>query len=395
MTSGSPRPAAARAHRLARAAIGALFFINGFAFATWVSRIPAVQQALGLSAADLGVALAGLGAGSFLSMPASGWLITRFGSRPVSAIATLGCAVALVLPAGARSVFSLGAALGIFGAAMGSMDVAMNAQGVELEHRYDRPIMAAFHALWSLGGMTGASVGGVIAAQGLATVTHFAAVSVLLLAAAAAAIPRLIDTPPPPPGSRGGLRFSRALVALCLLAASALISEGAMGDWTPLYLTSVIGTGPGLAASGYAVFSATMTAGRLTGDWLTLRAGRVRMVRTGALVGAAGLTLALVFQSVAATLLGLACMGAGFSIIVPLVFAAAGRLDARSAGAGLAAVTTAGYLGFLAGPPVIGFLAEETGLRAALTLVVGLALACAALAGFVATGGGAERSAGV
>ena len=132
----------------------------------------------------------------------------------------------------------------------------------------------------------------------------------------------------------------------------------------------------------------------LTGDWLTLRAGRVRMVRTGALVGAAGLTLALVFQSVAATLLGLACMGAGFSIIVPLVFAAAGRLDARSAGAGLAAVTTAGYLGFLAGPPVIGFLAEETGLRTALTLVVGLALACAALAGFVATGGGAERSRG-
>ena len=370
--------------RAARIAVGALFFICGFAFATWVSRIPVVQQALGLTPATLGAALMGLGAGSFLSMPVAGWLITRMGSRRVVLVATLAGSALLILPAWAWNAVTLGAALTLFGAAMGAMDVAMNAQGVELEHRVGRPILSGFHALFSFGGMSGAAIGGVLAAAGLSVAVHFGIIAALLGVIAVAILPSLVETPPPPPGEPGSrLRVSPAMVGLSVLAACFFICEGAMADWTPVYLSSVLGSGPGVAAAGYAVFSAAMTIGRLSGDWLTVRVGRTRIVRIGALLAAAGLSAALLIGTVPAALIGFVCAGAGFSVAVPLVFSAAGRLDSRSAGPGLAAVTTAGYLGFLAGPPLIGFIAEAFTLPLALALIVLFALVGAALAGHV------------
>jgi predicted MFS family arabinose efflux permease len=369
--------------RAARVAIGALFFVNGVAFATWVSRIPAVQASLGLTPGTLGAALMGLGAGSFVAMPLAGWLIARSGSRRVVTASTVACTILLAPLALAWDAVALGGALVLFGAALGAMDVAMNAQGVELEHRVGRPILSTFHALFSLGGMSGAALGGTIAARGVAVAPHFAAIAVLLLAAVLAVLPSLLEAGPPAGDREGRLRLSPALVGLCLLAACFMISEGAMADWTPVYLTTVLGTGPGLAAAGYAVFSAAMTVGRLTGDWLTVRVGRARLVRVGSLVAAAGMSMSLAAGTVPAALAGFVLVGAGFSVVVPLVFAAAGRLDSRSAGPGLAAVTTAGYLGFLAGPPVIGFLAEAFTLPRALALIVVFALAGAVFARFV------------
>ncbi len=383
----TPHTSVAPSSRAARIAVGALFFINGFAFATWVSRIPAVQTALGLTPGMLGAALMGLGAGSFVAMPIAGWLIARNGSRRVALVTTLACAALVLLPAFAWSVVALGGALGLLGAAMGAMDVAMNAQGVELEHRVGRPILSGFHALFSLGGMTGAGIGGAIAAGGVPVAVHFGIIAALLVGVAAAVLPSLIEAPPAPADDGGTrLRVSPALVGLSVLAACFFISEGAMADWTPVYLSSVLGSGPGVAAAGYAVFSAAMTIGRLSGDWLTVRIGRTRIVRIGALLAAAGLSAALLIGTVPAALVGFVCVGAGFSVAVPLVFSAAGRLDSRSAGPGLAAVTTAGYLGFLAGPPILGFVAEAFTLPIALTLVVAFALVGAALAGFVSVG---------
>ena len=379
------RAAPAPSPRAARIAVGALFFINGFAFATWVSRIPEVQRALGLTPALLGAALMGLGVGSFVAMPVAGWLIAGTGSRRVVAVSALACAALLAPLAFAADAVTLGVALGLFGAAMGAMDVAMNAQGVELEHRVGRPILSGFHALFSLGGMSGAASGGVIAAAGLSVPAHFGIMATLLAVIAIAVVPSLLEAPPPAPGAPGSrLRMSPALVGLSVLAACFFISEGAMADWTPVYLSSVLGSSDGIAAAGYAVFSAAMTIGRLSGDWLTVRVGRVRIVRTGALLAAAGLSAALLIGTVPAALVGFVCVGAGFSVAVPLVFSAAGRLDSRSAGPGLAAVTTAGYLGFLAGPPVIGFAAQAFTLPLALALIVALAVVGAVLAGFVA-----------
>ena len=367
-----------------RGAISALFFLNGFAFSTWVSRIPAVQASLDLTPGTLGAALAGLGAGSLVAMPVTGWLVGRIGSRPVLSASAIACALVLVLPGLATNVVLLGVLLAAFGASVGSMDIAMNAQAVELEHRYGRPIMSTFHALWSLGGMSGAAIGGAIAARGIAVVPHFVSIAVVILAVTVAQLPRLVSTPPNVAGGRQRLRVSAALIGLSLLATCILIAEGAMADWTPVYLGSVLGTGPGLSAAGYAVFSAAMTVGRLTGDWVTLRFGRTRIVRVGALIAALGLSAALWLESVAAALAGFVCVGAGLSVIVPLVFSAAGRLDERSAGPGLAVVTTAGYLGFLAGPPLIGAVAEAFSLTLGMGIVVILALVGAALAKYVA-----------
>jgi MFS family permease len=378
-------PATARATRSARVAVGGLFFICGVAFACWASRIPQVQAALALSPGTLGAAIAGLGAGSFVAMPLSGWLTIRFGSRPIASSAAIACTASLILPALAWDAVSLGGALVVFGAAIGVLDVAMNAQAVELEHRIGRPIMSGLHALFSAGGMSGAAIGGVIASWQVPVAMHLAGAAVVLAVTAVLLRPALIETPPPPPGEPGSrLRLSRVLVGLSVLGACVMIGEGAMADWTPVYLASVIGTGPGLAASGYAVFSATMMLGRLAGDRLTERIGRVRLVRLGTLLAAGGLAVALLLGTLPAALVGFACVGAGFSVAVPLVFSAAGRLDSRSAGPGLAAVTTAGYLGFLAGPPVIGVVAQTFTLPVALALVAVLALVGTALAGFVA-----------
>jgi MFS family permease len=384
-----PSPASMRA---ARIAVGGLFFICGVAFACWASRIPQVQAALALSPGTLGAAIAGLGAGSFVAMPVSGWLTVRFGSRPIASWAAIACSASLVLPALAWDAVSLAGALVVFGAAIGVLDVAMNAQAVELEHRVGRPIMSGLHALFSAGGMSGAAIGGVIASWHVPVTVHLTAAAAVLGAAAIALLPSLIETPPPPPGQPGArLRLSRLLLGLSVLGACVMIGEGAMADWTPVYLVTVIGTGPGLAASGYAVFSATMMIGRLLGDRLTERVGRVRIVRLGTLLAAAGLAAALLLGTLPAALVGFACVGAGFSVAVPLVFSAAGRLDSRSAGPGLAAVTTAGYLGFLAGPPVIGVVAQAFTLPLALALVVLLALIGAVLAGFVAVDSGSQR----
>ena len=383
--SSAPAASAARAIRAARIAIGGLFFLCGVAFACWASRIPQVQEALALSPAALGAAIAGLGAGSFVAMPVSGWLTIRAGSRRVSSSAAIACSASLILPALAWDVVTLACALTVFGAAIGVLDVAMNAQAVELEHRVGRPIMSGLHALFSAGGMTGAALGGVIASWHVPVTTHFTVAALVLVATAAALRPSLIEAPRPEPGHAGRrLRLSPPLVGLSVLAACVMIGEGAMADWTPVYLATVIGTGPGLAASGYAVFSAAMMVCRLVGDRLTERVGRVRLVRLGTLLAAAGMAAALVLGTLPAALAGFVCVGAGFSVAVPLVFSAAGRLDSRSAGPGLAAVTTAGYLGFLTGPPIIGVVAQAFTLPLAMFIIVLLALVGTALAGVVA-----------
>jgi hypothetical protein len=232
--------------------------------------------------------------------------------------------------------------------------------------------------------MLGASLGGAIASRHVDVFTHFVVVCAMLAGSSALALPSLLSAPAPESGTVGRrLRFSAAFVGLSVLAMCIMVSEGAMADWTPVYLGSVLRTGPGLAPGGYARFSAAMTAGRLAGDRLTVRFGRVALVRTGALLAAVGLTFALTLESVPAALVGFLCAGAGYSVIIPLVFSAAGRLDGRSAGPGLAAVTTAGYLGFLAGPAVIGFIADAATLPMALGLVVALSICGASLARFV------------
>ncbi len=370
--------------RPARLAVMAVFFLNGAALGGWFPRIPEVQRDLRLSDGALGLALLGTAVGALVAQPATGWLIARWGSRRVTAVAALALCAALPLPPLATTLPRLLVALSALGAANGVLDVAMNVQAVAVERRYARPIMASFHGLFSLGGLAGAALAGLVAGRGVAPEPHLLTAAIVLAVVALVARRWLV----PVDGEVGAAgpafaRPSRALAGLGIVAFCVLVGEGAVADWSAVYLRTTLGTSAGYAAAGYAVFSLTMAAGRLTGDRLTARLGPVAIVRSGGALVALGLGLALLAGRPLAGLVGFACVGAGLACAFPLVLSAAGRAPGQSPGAAIAAVAAAGYTGFLAGPPVIGFVAELFGLRVGLAVVALLGGAMILLAGAV------------
>lgn len=410
----------------ARRAVSALFFLNGALFATWVSRLPAMEAARGLSHAQLGLALLVIAAGAVIAMPLTGALSSRVGTALICRVTVAAYCIVLPLLAVVPGIPLWCLMLFLFGMSHGAIDVAMNAQAVAVEKRYPRPIMSAFHALFSTGGLVGAAIGGLLASVPLRPDLHFLLAAMVLGAVALAASPCLL---PHERAAEGGLAVdpvtcesavipagatasgqptaavpqvhgasstvskirrrtafqmpSRHLAALGVVALCIMMGEGAMADWTAVYLRRIVGTSEGLAATGYAAFSIAMAAGRFGGDFFAARFGAVNLVRGSALLATAGISLALLAPHPAAALSGFALVGAGFATIVPMVFSAAGRTPGMSPGAALASVTTIGYLGFLLGPPLIGFAAEAIGLRAALGLIALTSLLAVFLAGAV------------
>ena len=370
--------------RAARRAVMSVFAVNGMALGNWFPRIPAVQEDLGLGEGELGIALLGPAVGAIGAMLAVGWLIARFGSRRVTRFSAVALAASLPLPALAPNLALLTLALVVVGAGNGALDVSMNVQAVAVEKRYRRPIMTTFHGLFSAGSLVGGALAGVLAGQGVGATPHLLAVAAVLVPVALLASRWLL-----PAGGDAGpsgptfARPSRALAGLGVVAFGVLLGEGAIADWSAVYLHDRVETGAGVAAAGFVVFSLTMAAGRFAGDRLTLRFGPVTMVRAGGLLAAAGLALGLLVPEPATVLIGFACVGAGLSSLFPIVLSAAGRTPGIAPGPALAAVSMVGYGAFLAGPPLIGFVAEALGLRGALGLVVLLCAAAAGLAGVV------------
>ena len=372
--------------RSARAAVLAVFFTNGVVIGTWVVRIPAIKERLGLGEGLLGVVLLGAAVGALVAMPVVGALVSRFGSRRVVGVSALALTVVLPTPGLAPSLPLLVLAVVLLGAANGGLDVAMNAQAVAVERGYGRPIMSSFHAAWSFGGLGGAALGGLLASRGVGPLPHFAAVAVLAVIAFVVAYGALLPSgaDASEEGTPAFARPTRALLGLGIISFCVLLGEGAMGDWSAVYLDDTLRTGPGFAAAGYAAFSLSMAFGRLFGDRLTELLGPATLVRACGAIAAVGLGIALAVAQPLVALAGFACAGAGFSIIFPTALSAAGR-TAGPTGPALAAVTTAAYTGFLVGPPFIGFLAELTGLGYSLYLVVALSTAIIILAGAVNT----------
>jgi MFS family permease len=363
----------------------AVFLIHGLTVSTWISRIPAVKSALHLGDGVFGFALFGSAVGSVIGIPVSGWFVTRYGSRRACIVSSLGLCLAMVLPSFAVNAATLFAALFVFGSMLGANDVAMNAQAVLVEKRLGSPTMSRFHAMFSIGGIAGAALGGWFASRHIPVEKHLLLMAAVFVAFAVTATPLNPELHAETPGrskSAGRLKFREmpaALLALCAIGFCIFLAEGAIADWTAIYLRQNLSAGPGLAAAGYAVFSAAMSVFRLLGDAITTRLGFAWTIRGGALVAAAGLSWALLVHSPYWALPGFVLVGAGYSSIIPQVFAAGGRIRRVSAGAGVAAVSGLGYLGFLVGPTAIGFVSELTTLRIGLGLVVLLSLLAAGL----------------
>jgi MFS family permease len=367
----------------ARAAVVAYFVLAGLSFSAWAVRIPDVKSALHLDDATLGLALLGTAAGSVVAMTASGWTIARFGSHRVTTTAALLTCATLVLPALAPSPALLFAALFVFGAAYGALDVAMNAQAAAVEERWGKPIMSSFHGAFSAGALIGSFIAAVIAGRGVAPVPHLLGTGLVLALLALVAAPSLVVTAAESAGD--GPTFALPigpLASLGALAFGVLLAEGAVADWGAVYLRDVLGASAAAGGLGYTAFSLTMAAGRFAGDSLVQRLGPVRVVRGGGVLVALGLGVALLAGSVPIALVGFALVGAGLAAAFPVLISAAGRTPGVPAGTAIAAVATAGYTGFLVGPPAIGLVSSAFGgLQAGLAVVALVGVAVALLGG--------------
>jgi MFS family permease len=372
--SGTPRQA--------RGAVAAVFFLNGLIFGSWAARIPAVRDHVGLSDGELGIALACGAIGSIVAMPIAGGRAARIGSRRATRVALGLMSLAVAVVALAPSLPVLCALMLFMGAAMGSCDVTMNAHGVEVERRYERPILAAFHAAFSIGGLAGGALGALAAAVDLDVRVHLALIGTLAGVVGLTWSRRFLggDADAVGHAQRIFVRPPRRLLALGALAFACLLIEGASADWSAVYLRDELGTAAGTAALAFTAFSVTMTLGRLVGDRLAGRFGPQAIVRGGGAIAAVGFGLGLAVSDPLAGIVGFACLGAGMSGVVPIVFRASGRVPGMAAGVGLAAVSSTGYLGFLVGPPTIGGIAALTGLPTALLVLVALAAVVTALA---------------
>ncbi len=370
------------AARHARVAVTAIFFLNGAIFGSWAARIPAIRDRLSLSNGELGIALASIACGAVLAMPIAGAFAARAGSRRCTQVTFALTCLATAIVALAPSLVALCALGFCLGASFGSLDVAMNAHGVAVEHRYARPVLSGFHAAFSAGGLAGAALGALAAHAEFDVRMHFALVALVAAVVGMSWSRRLL------PGQDDIARRSdplfvrppRQLWALGALAFACLLIEGAAADWSGVYLKDELDTTAATAALGFTAFSVTMTLVRVYGDRIVARLGPVVVVRTGGAVAALGFGAALLIAQPATAMIGFACLGAGMASIVPIVFRAAGQVPGVAAGIGLAAVSSTGYLGFLAGPPMIGALAELIGLRAALGAIVALGIAVFVLA---------------
>lgn len=367
----------------ARLATSAMFLLFGVALGAWTARIPAVKRDLDLTDGLLSVALLSFALGAIIGMQLAGRLVDRLGSARILLPAAAVEGVGLALPGFAPGLVALAAGLLLFGIVHGALNIAMNANAVEIQRAWGAPIITSFHAVYSVGGFLGAAVGGLFAAADLSARTTFLWVAAGTAALALAAGRWVLRTPPAPaePTVEGGR--PPGVLFLGVLAFCCLVGEGAAADWSTVYLRDDLGSSAGFAAAAYAAFAIAMMAGRLVGDRLAARFGQIQLVRASAALAAAGLAAALAVGHPIAGVLGFGCLGAGLACIAPQVFSAAGDRDPARAGQAIARVAAMGYAGFLVGPVVIGAAAEVTGLRWALTvpvvLTVFVALAATAL----------------
>ncbi|MFI8949523.1 MFS transporter [Streptomyces sp. NPDC053750] len=362
-----------------RIALTTFFALDGFVFAGWVVRIPAIKEQTGASASALGMALLGVSAGAVVTMTLTGRLCRRYGAHPVTVACAVLLCLSIALPPLTHSALALGAVLLVFGSAYGGINVAFNSAAVDLVAVLRRPIMPSFHAAFSLGGMIGAGLGGLVAGS-LSPARHLLGLTVIGLLVTLVAGRALLRCEPALPPERSprddgaprrlDRRTRRLVVTFGLIALCTAYGEGAMADWGALHLEQDLDASPGMAAAGYSCFALAMTVGRLTGTTLLERLGRTPTVVAGGTTAVAGMLLGSLAPSVWAALFGFAITGLGLANIFPVAIERAGALGGPS---GVATASTLGYGGMLLGPPAIGFMADWFSLPAALISVAALA----------------------
>lgn len=380
LTAAGPA-AVTRTLQRATKALRAQFFVAGALFATWGVHVPSIKAHYALGERLLAFAMLAAGAGAVVALLYAGRLLARHPPRRIAPVLALGCvgAVACLLVPSRYGV--LLALMLVYGMAAALFDVAINDEATAIERHTGRPLMSGFHGMFSLGGMVGAAAWSLLVPLGVSPFAHLVAASVALGALALAASPFMLREGRTPNAEAAPLSLPKGpLVLLGLMAAMGLVGEGAMYDWSVLYLRQELGASAGVASLAYASFSGAMAAGRFGGDWVRARVPADTLLLWSGLVAAAGMALALAIGHPAAALAGFALVGLGFANIVPVLFSAAGQLPGIAPAHGIAAVASVGYFGLMAGPPLIGFIAEGRSLTAGLLVVIGFAVLVSACA---------------
>lgn len=385
------------------------FILDGTLMGMWLVQIPAVEKRVGISHATLGSLLVLLGLGAFLGMQVAGRLADRLGTRLVVPASGVLCGASLVLPGLAREPWALAGALLLFGFGNGCLDVSMNAHAVHVEKAYNRPVMSAFHATFSVGGVIAALVGARAASAGMSPAAILGAAgaagiviallparSLLATAPAPALAPASQALISPAPGSSDAEQLRRPAAKrrtvpgriwiLAALALMCMLCEGVANDWSALEAKTVLGAAAATASFAYGTYAAAMTIGRLLADRVSRRFGPTAVLRYGAATGAVGLTVVAFSPWIWTALLGWAIFGLGLSGCIPQLFSAAGHTDPAAAGANVSRVAGLGYLGMLAGPALIGWMTRVMGLNHTFLLPALLLVVAAVAAGILRTG---------
>ena len=370
--------------RIYRVTTSTFFFIAGLTFSTWASRIPDIKNKLLLNDAALGLVLFALPIGQLVSLPISAWLTNRLGSKTLVVVSALLYPLTLLMLALAATIWQLVFALFLFGLFANSINIAMNTQAVGVEKFYGRSIMASFHGLWSLACFGGALIGSLFVSTGISPLVHFSIICVVT------GLLVLITHKHTLPNDTGAaksqplfLKPNKRLLILGLIAFCCMVCEGAMADWSGVYFEKVVHAPAAYITLGYVAFTSTMATGRFLGDWLVTKLGVKRMLQLSGAGIFAGLMISISLPYLVTAIIGFLLVGFGVSSVVPIVYGIAGKSTNISASIALAAVSTIGFLGFLMGPPVIGFIAQLANLRFSFAIIAVLGLGTIILAGKV------------
>ncbi len=359
--------------RTIRIATAVFFFISGFGYATWASRIPTLQQKLHLNEAQLGAVLFALPVGLMLTLPVTGNLLSRFSSRNVMFAGTVAFNIMLALLGFTTQVWQLVVVLFCFGSSRNLMNISVNAQSVAVQALYKRSIITTFHGIWSMAGFTAAALGYLMVAGKIPPSYHFLIVGLMLVAFAFYFFKDTLNHVPLQQERRPAFVLpDKALVKFGLISFASMACEGTMYDWSGIYFHKEVHATPAIATAGFVVYMVAMTAGRFFGDRLVNQIGIKPMLRYSGMLILTGMLLAASFPYPLVAGFGFVLIGFGVSCVVPLVFSIAGKSKTMSSGSAIASVSTVGYLGFLMVPPVVGFIAQAASLRWSFTVMAAL-----------------------
>jgi MFS family permease len=358
--------------RKARIATAIFFFVSGFGFSSWASRIPTIQQNLQLSEGKLGAVLFALPAGLMCTLPVTGYLLRRFSSRYIMFTGAVLFNIMLCLVGFTHETWQLVVVLFFFGSSRNLFNISANAQSIGVQAMYDRSIIATFHGIWSVAGFAAAAVGSLVVSLSIPPSWHFLAVCIFLTGLCFYFFKDSVHQQPQPHERLQKTKFrfpDKALLKLGFICFASMACEGTMYDWSGIYLKKAVHASKEMATVGYAVYMVAMTLGRFTGDKMANRIGVKAMLKYSGMFILTGLLLAAIFPYTITTALGFMMTGFGVSCVVPMVFSMAGKVKHMSGGPAIAGVSTIGYFGFLIVPPTVGFIAEAFNLRWSLALI--------------------------